>query len=194
MAASRGEAFVRRRATDQDLLEAPVHQVRQDRRWDAVHASAARTPHTRASSVLGGKIGLPFDFAAGGPGGWWILDEPALHLGDDVLVSDLAGCRPERIADLPHTSYFPLAPDRVCEVPSPSTRRLELCAERPACARRRRHLWRVDPTDRTVEEFDLQDAEWVLVACAKDDEPVSIRPLDAITWRSSRLTGKTGQG
>ena len=24
------------------------------------------------------------------PGGWWILDEPELHLGADILVPDLA--------------------------------------------------------------------------------------------------------
>ena len=51
MAASRGEAFVRRRATYQDVLEAPVHQIRQDCRWDAVHPSAART------ATYTGKLG-----------------------------------------------------------------------------------------------------------------------------------------
>ena len=45
-----------------------------------------------------------------------------------------------------------------------------------------RHLWFVDLTDRTLEAFELRDGEWVLIATAKDDDPVSIRPFDAITF------------
>ena len=38
--------------------------------------------HVNASSVLGGILSGPFQFGrGGGPGGWWILDEPELHLG-----------------------------------------------------------------------------------------------------------------
>ena len=44
------------------------------------------------------------------------------------------------------------------------------------------HLWLIDPADRTLEAFELRDGEWVLIACAKDDEPVSVRPFDAITF------------
>ena len=45
-----------------------------------------------------------------------------------------------------------------------------------------RHLWLVDPSDRTLEAFELRDGEWVLIGTAKDDDPVSIRPFDAITF------------
>ena len=41
MAASPSEALARRRATYQDVLDAPAHQVRRDRRRDAAHAPAA---------------------------------------------------------------------------------------------------------------------------------------------------------
>jgi len=34
---------------------------------------------------------VPFDRGRGGPGGWWMLDGPELHLGRNVLVPDLAG-------------------------------------------------------------------------------------------------------
>jgi hypothetical protein len=53
----------------------------------------------------------PFDRGSGGPGGWWILDEPELHLDADILVPDLAGWRRERMPDLPVTARFELAPD-----------------------------------------------------------------------------------
>ena len=84
---------------------------------------------------------------------------------------------------IPQTAYVTLAPDWVCEVLSPSTRRLDLPGKRPVYAREGvGYLWLVDPTDRTLEAFELRDGEWVLIATAKEDEPVSIRPFDAITF------------
>ena len=76
------------------------------------------------------------------------------------------------------------APDWVCEVLSPSTRKLDLCGKRPIYAREGvRHLWLVDPLDRTLEAFELlRDGEWVLIATVKDDDPVCIRPFDAVTF------------
>ena len=35
--------------------------------------------------------------------------------------------------------------------------------------------------DRTLETFELREAEWVLIATAQDDAPVRIRPFDAVT-------------
>ena len=57
----------------------------------------------------------PFDRGPGGPGGWWILVEPELHLAQDVLVPDLAGWRRARMPDLPRGAFLELAPDWVCE-------------------------------------------------------------------------------
>ena len=83
----------------------------------------------------------------------------------------------------PDTAYFSLAPDWVCEVLSASTRRLDLQEKRPVYARESvAHLWLIEPTDRTLEAFELRDGQWVLIASAKDDDPVSIRPFDAITF------------
>lgn len=56
-------------------------------------------------------LGGPFDRGRGGPGGWVILDESELHLGDDVLVSDLAGWRRERMPEMPATAFTTMAPD-----------------------------------------------------------------------------------
>ena len=184
MAASRSEALARRgRATYQDVLDAPAHQVAEIVDGTLHTHPRPAVPHTRASSSLGAKIGGPFDYDAGGPGGWWILDEPELHLGEDVVVPDLAGWRRERMPELPDAAYVTLAPDWACEVLSPSTRKVDLQGKRPIYAREGvGHLWLIDAVDRTLEAFELRDGEWVLIACAKDDEPVSIRPFDAITF------------
>ena len=67
-----------RRATYQDVLDAPPHMVAE------VVAGILHTQprpakrHAWASSGLGMKIGSPFNYGDGGPGGWWIIDEPEL--------------------------------------------------------------------------------------------------------------------
>ncbi len=183
MAASRSGARARRRATYQDVLDAPAHQVAEIIDGTLHTHPCPAVPHTRASSVLGRKIGAPYDDDTTGPDGWWILDEPELHLGDDILVPDLAGWRRERMPELPDAAYVTVAPDWICEVLSGSTRRVDLQEKRPIYARDGvAHLWLIDPIDRTLEALELHDGEWVLIARAKDDEPVSIRPFDAITF------------
>ena len=183
MVASRNEALARGRATYQDVIDAPARQVAEIVDGTLYTHPRPAPPHAIASSVLGGELNPPFHRGRGGPGGWWILDEPELHLGDDILVPDLAGWRRERMPERPDTPYFTLAPDWACEVLSASTRRLDLQGKRPIYAREGvAHLWLVDPTDRTLEAFELREGEWVLIAFAKDDEPISIRPFDAITF------------
>ena len=171
------------RATYQDVLDAPAHRVAEIVDGTLYTHPRPAPPHAVASSRLGFDLGGPFDRGRGGPGGWWIIDEPELHLGEDILVPDLAGWRRERMVELPDTAYFTLAPDWVCEVLSASTRRLDLHEKRPVYAREGVPcLWLVDPVDRTLEAFELHDGQWLLIASAKDDDPVSIRPFDAITF------------
>ena len=181
--AQRSDTARPHRATYQDVLDAPAHRVAEiiD---GTLHTHPRPAPaHALASSALGNDLGNPFQFGRGGPGGWWLLDEPELHLDEDILVPDLAGWRRERMPELPDTAYFTLAPDWVCEVLSSSTRKVDLHEKRPVYAREGvAHLWLVDPTDRTLEAFELQNGQWLLIASAQDDEPVSIRPFDAITF------------
>ena len=172
-----------RRATYQDVLDAPANMVAEVVEGALSTHPRPAPPHARASSVLGGKIGDPFDFGEGGPGGWWIIDEPELHLGEDILVPDIAGWRRERMPEFPDAAFFTLAPDWVCEVLSPSTRELDRHGKRPVYAREGvRHLWFIDPLARDLEAFELRGGEWVLIATARNDDPVSIPPFEAITF------------
>ena len=172
-----------RRATYQDVLDAPAHLVAEIVSGTLYTHPRPAPQHATASSVLGGMLGPPFHRGDGGPGGWRILDEPELHLGEDIVVPDLAGWRRERMPELPDTAYFTLAPDWVCETMSDSTREFDLNGKRPVYAREEvLHLWLVEPVDRTLEAFELHKGQWLLIASAKDDEPVSIRPFDAITF------------
>ena len=176
------------RATYQDVLDAPAHRVAEIVEGVLHTHPRPAMPHALASSVLGRRIGNPYHDEIGGPGGWWIVDEPELHLGEDVLVPDLAGWRRERMPDYPETAYVALAPDWVCAVLSASTRRLDLHRKRPIYAREAvAHLWLVDPADRALEAFELRDGQWVLIASAKDDDPICIRPFDAVTFNLGDL-------
>ena len=172
-----------RRATYQDVLDAPAHRVAEIIDGTLYTHPRPAMPHALASSYLGDELVGPFGKGRGGPGGWWIIDEPELHLGEEIVVPDLAGWRRERMPEYPGTAYVTLPPDWVCEVLSASTRRLDLHEKRPVYAREGvQHLWLVDPADRTLEAFELHDGQWLLIASAKDDDPVSIRPFDAITF------------
>ncbi len=173
----------RRRATYQDVIDAPAHMVAEVVDGTLYTHPRPAPPHAAASSALGMELGSPFQRGRGGPGGWWIIDEPELHLGEDIVVPDIAGWRRERMPDFPDTAFFTLAPDWVCEVLSPSTRDLDRHGKRPVYAREGvRHLWFIDPGARDLEAFELRNGEWVLIATARNDDPVSIPPFEAITF------------
>jgi Uma2 family endonuclease len=141
--------------------------------------------HGVAASRLGGELLGPFDRGRGGPGGWWILDEPELRFPDptvpgevEVVVPDLAGWRRERMPKLPRTKYFPLAPDWICEVLSPSTAAHDRGVKMPVYARAGVRLaWLVDPIARTLEIFSLgADIRWVLADVYGRDAVVRATP------------------
>lgn len=56
-----------------------------------------------ASSVLGSESELvgPFQRGRGGPGDWWIIDEPEIWFEEkEPVIPDLAGWRFERMPEL----------------------------------------------------------------------------------------------
>ncbi len=66
--------------------------------------------HALAVGSLGDELISPFHKRRGGPGGWWIIDEPECHLGPDVLVPDLAGWRRQRMPRLYLSLHLPSIP------------------------------------------------------------------------------------
>jgi Uma2 family endonuclease len=170
-----------RPATYDDLVKVPDNLVAEIVDGELWTSPRPAPRHTRAYSSLGGLIAPPFDHGRGGPGGWWILDEPELHLLPDVVVPDLAGWRRERMPRLPTTAYFTIVPDWICEVVSPSTALLDRAKKLRIYAREGvRHAWIVDPLARTVEVLRLADATWLIAATHAGDEVARIEPFDAI--------------
>ena len=177
-----------RPATYADLLDTPPHMVAEliDGRLVTHPRPAPR--HARASSLLGGKLVGPFDEGHDGPGGWWILDEPELHLGTDVLVPDLAGWRRERLPRLPDIAWFDLPPDWVCEVLSPATARTDRGQKLPRYAAHGvRHVWLIDPDLRLLEGFENRDGRWLLLQTYTQAERVAAAPFDAVPFALGAL-------
>lgn len=184
-------------ATYQDVLDALEHQVAEIIGGRLYTHPRPAPRHATATSRLGVELGGPFDRGRGGPGGWRIVDEPELHLGEEVLVPDLAGWRRKRMPEAPEDAYFTLAPDWVCEVLSPLTRKVDLVHKRPIYAGVRvEHLWIIDPAEQILEAFSLTDGRWRLIATVEDDGPVCIAPFDANTFSLAELWdwGESGGG
>ena len=88
-------------ATYEDLCKVPDHLVAQIIHGQLITLPRPAPKHARAASIMGGKLVPTYDEGNNGPGGWWMLFEPELHLGPHILVPDLAGWRRERMPTLP---------------------------------------------------------------------------------------------
>lgn len=188
-----------RTATYRDVQDAPAHKIAQ-----IIDGTLHLLPrpaywHAKASYRIGRKIDRPYVEGKGGPGGWEILVEPELHLGKrrtDILVPDLAGWRIENFSEHEQVAYsgrrdvafFTTAPDWVCEILSPSTRKLDRGRKREIYAREGvSWLWLVDPGAPALEAFDLQEGGWVPTANLMGDAEVSVPPFDGISFPLSDL-------
>ena len=174
-------ATAQKLATYENLFDLPEHIV-----GEIIHGQLITHPrpaprHIVASSAIGDELVGPFQKGRGGPGGWWILDEPELHLGLDILVPDLAGWRRERLPTMPDTAFFTLPPDWVCEVLSPDTARVDRADKMPIYATQGvPSLWLIDPISRTLEVLVLREGRWSLEHVYQQDDEVRAVPFEAV--------------
>jgi Uma2 family endonuclease len=177
-----------KRATYEDVLNAPENKVAEILDGELVLSPRPGPPHASVASLIGMVLGPPFHRGIGGPGGWRILDEPELHLGEHVVVPDLAGWRRERMRAMPRQAFFTLAPDWVCEVLSPTTervdrgRKLRIYAEAGVA-----HAWFLKPADRTLEVLRLRDGAWTIAGVWEDAAVVRAEPFEAIELELGQL-------
>lgn len=174
-------APAKKRATYEDVLAVPEPFVAEV--IDGVLHVLPRPakPHAAAASALGEELGPPFKRGRGGPGGWLILDEPELHLHDDIVSPDLAGWRRERMPSLDDQAYFELPPDWACEVLSRSTAIRDRTSKLSIYRRESvSHVWFVDPLARTLEVLRRTAEGWLLALVEGGDVKVRAEPFDAI--------------
>jgi len=177
-----------RPATYEDLAALPDIVVAEILDGELYSSPRPAPRHTVAGSRIGSELVGPFDRGVGGPGGWWILLEPELHLGRDVVVPDWAGWRRSRMPRVPETAYFPLAPDWICEVLSPSTATIDRAKKLRIYAREQvAHAWLVDPIARTLEVLRLENGRWTLLATHVGAEVVRAEPFTEIELELASL-------
>ena len=157
----------------EQFLAVPDHLVAEIIRGALVTQPRPAPRHARAASKLGAKLDGPFDSGIDGPGGWFIIDEPEVHLERNIVVPDLAGWRRERMPQLPDTAYFTQAPDWVCEVLSPSTQALDRTDKMPIYAEHGvGNAWLVDPLAKMLEVYRLDSGRWLQIGAWAGDARV----------------------
>jgi len=175
-------------ATYSDILDLPENIVGEILNGE-LHTHPRPAPkHARAASSIGMKVGTAYDHGDDGPGGWWILDEPELHIGPDIMVPDIAGWRRERMPKLPDEAWFSLIPDWVCEVLSPSTASSDRNTKMPLYANHKlAWMWLVDPDMKTLEVFENVGGEWNQRGRYQGNAEASIAPFESLTFDLSLL-------
>ncbi|MGC8490690.1 MAG: Uma2 family endonuclease [Syntrophobacteraceae bacterium] len=170
------------RATYEDLYQIPENMTGEiiDGKLIATPRPARR--HTLAASHLGGILIPPYHFGrGGGPGGWIIIIEPEIGLGEDILVPDLAGWKKERFPIEEEHNWISAAPDWVCEILSPKSFRTDKIEKMPIYARHNvGHIWLIDPISRTMDAFRLESGRWSLLASFAEEDEVRIEPFEQI--------------
>ncbi len=147
-------------------------------------------PHGRFAGKLWSRLFGPFDDGVGGPGGWFFLPEPELHLGPrpDKMQPDLAGWRRERAGEVRRATAVEVAPDWVCEVLSPSTEANHRDVKMPLYAEHGvAFAWLADPIAQTLEAFNLVRGRWQPAGSWCGDAVVRVEPFDALPLDLTRL-------
>lgn len=172
-----------KQATYADVLAAPETMVA-ELIYGVLETHPRPVPrHAVVAGALGAEITNSFQFGRSGPGGWIFMVEPELHLGDNVVVPDLAGWRRERMPTVPEDAFLTTPPDWVCEILSPRTKRLDYGPKRQIYGDHGvPFLWFVDPTDQTLEAFALVAGRWTLLAFLDQNAEVQVPPFDAISF------------
>jgi len=173
---------VKREATCAHAVDGPEHLVAEILDGELVLSPHPAPGHASVASYLGAELIPQFCRRrdASGSRGWVILHEPELHLGQQVVIPDLAGWRRERLPVLPDAAYLTLPPDWVCEIASKSTEKLDRRRKLPLYAAVGvGHAWLVHPRLRTIEVLCNLDGKWLNLAVYGDDEQIRAAPFEA---------------
>ena len=142
--------------------------------------------HVMVVSVLGADLLNPYQRGRGGPGGWWILDEPEVHFARniEVVVPDLAGWKRERMPSLPDDHRFEVVPDCVCGILSPGTANYDSEIKMPAYAGHGvRWLWLIDPAAQHLQVYENTDSSWKLKNEFNADDSISAPPFTDVALK-----------
>ncbi|TVR04489.1 MAG: Uma2 family endonuclease [Deltaproteobacteria bacterium] len=176
----------------QQLEDLPAHQVGEILAGELHVQPRPSGAHGVASGELFADVMGRAREGSGSPrGGWVFLMEPELHLGDDILVPDIAGWARERLPDPTAHIAFAIVPDWVCEVLSPSTHQRDRGLKADLwLGHGLQHLWLVDPTAELVEAFVANEGRWSRLGAWGGDDVIAVEPFPTLDIALSRLWGR----
>ncbi len=174
-------APAKRVATYADLEAVPPQLVAEIVDGELYTQARPAPKHAFAHSHLLAWSNFRFGSGDGGPGGWWIFIEPEIHFGPDVCVPDIGGWKKDRMPRIKNEAFFTLVPDWVCEVTSPSTAAFDRIKKMAVYARSGvKHAWLVNPIDRVLEAYELNNGAWVRVGAHGENEIARIAPFESV--------------
>ena len=169
----------RRKAVYEDLFKLPENMTGEILEGELHATPRPHSRHGRVATRLSVRIAAPYDFGdSGGPGGWVIIVEPELMLGEHVLVPDLAGWRQERLPSPPVNNWIDITPDWVCEILSPSTQSIDRVKKMPIYAAYGvAWLWLIDPIAKVLETFKLKEGAWTVLGNYAEKDVARAEPF-----------------
>ncbi len=169
-------------ATYQDILDAPSGMLAQ-----IIHGKLDLQPngapdHQDTSGELATDLKSHFRKSKFKPGGWLILQEMYVQFDNqEIYRPDISGWRTQTLSSMPTQAVVETIPDWVCEVLSPSTRRIDRTKKMAVYAESGvAHYWILDPKAKSLEAFELEGEKWVLSAIASESDVVRIAPFEDV--------------
>lgn len=170
-----------KRATYQDIVDLPPHQVGQIIDGELFVHPRPAMPHSDAGSNLGGILGAALSARARGTG------------RVDHRIRTRAPLRRRRLGPRSRGLAPRATPGATaCALPDPRPRlglRDPLALDRQADRTKNfllyarqgvRHAWIVDPLERTLEVLRLEGGRWSILCCYADDAVVRVEPFEVI--------------
>lgn len=171
-------APAKKRATYEDLYGIPENMTGEIIDGELIATPRPSRKHVYAASALGNEVGPVYHSGRYGPGGWIILIEPEIGLGEDILVPDLAGWKRERLPASEDHNWISVSPDWICEVLSPGTLRKDRVKKMRIYARHEvPHLWLIDPIGKTLEAYRFHGGSFTVAGVYAENDKVRIAPF-----------------
>lgn len=171
-----------KKATYDDLYTLPENMTGEIIAGELIATPRPSRKHVATTTLLTSRVVPPYQFGeGGGPGGWIILVEPEVKLGEDIVVPDLGGWKRERFPISEETNWISVAPNWVCEVLSPNTMRHDKVRKMPLYAQHAvEHIWLIDPVAMTMDAFRLEGGRWLLLCSYAEDDVATVEPFQEV--------------
>lgn len=172
----------KKKASYDDLFTLPENMTGEIIAGELIVTPRPSRKHAAAATLLASRVVPPYQFGeGGGPGGWIILVEPEIGLGENIVVPDLAGWKRERFPFQEESNWISVTPDWVCEILSPNTLRLDKVKKMPLYAQFGvGYIWLLDPVAMTLDAFKLEAQRWVLLGSYAEQDQVRLEPFPEI--------------